>query len=250
VIAGGPGLYDSRDVAEWLQLAGQPIYPIPIPTTTASKVLLNRQCMVAGLVLRETTGTAAAQVELINGADASGEIIGELTLPAPLPGSVGNVDVDVDASSAGNSAINTVTLPGVAGATTFITGFEITGSGATAAALIQITITGILGGTKLYWIPVPAGSTVSITPLVVEFGRPIPASALNTAISVTVPSFGVGNGNAAATAHGFQRTVGSTATQTGVASSLSFPSPGVLCRSGLFMRVITGSVVGSAWVRM
>lgn len=116
-------------------------------------------------------------------------------------------DVDVDASSANPAAANNVTLPGAAGATTYITGFEITGDGATAGSIIAITVTGILGGTKTYYLTIPIGAAAAVTPLQIQFSRPIPASALNTAITVNVPSFGLGNTNAAATAHGFQRTI-------------------------------------------
>lgn len=120
-------------------------------------------------------------------------------------GGAAAVQTDVDASSANPAAANNVTLPGLAGATTYITGFEITGDGATAGSIIAITVTGILGGTKTYYLTVPLGLTAAITPLLVEFVRPIPASGLNTAIVVNVPSFGAGNTNAAVTAHGFQQ---------------------------------------------
>lgn len=114
------------------------------------------------------------------------------------------VQTDVDNSATTNAAAAiAATLAAAAGATTYITGFEITGSGATAASVIAITVTGILGGTKTYYLAVPAGVSVGVS-LVVEFGRPIPASALNTAIVVSVPSFGAGNVNAAVTAHGYQ----------------------------------------------
>jgi hypothetical protein len=44
---------------------------------------------------------------------------------------------------------------------------------------------------------------VSITPLIVTFPVPLAGSAVNTAIVVTVPSFGAGNGHATVTAWGF-----------------------------------------------
>lgn len=114
--------------------------------------------------------------------------------------------VDVDASATGAAAAIVATLPAsaVAVATTFITGFEVTGTGATAGSVIIVTVTGILGGTKSYALAIPAGVGNSITPLIVEFSRPIPASGLNQPIAVNVPSFGAGNTNAAVTAHGFQ----------------------------------------------
>lgn len=112
--------------------------------------------------------------------------------------------VDVDATQTGAAAAISAVLPGVAGSTTYLTGFEVTGTGATAASVIVVTVTGILGGTKSYIIAIPAGVTTPITPLQVEFSRPIPASGPNQAITVSVPSFGAGNTNEAVTAHGYQ----------------------------------------------
>lgn len=126
----------------------------------------------------------------------------------PLGGST-TTQTDVDNSASGAATALTATLPGAAGATTYITGFEVTGTGATAASVIAITVTGVSGGTKTYELAIPAGATTPVTPLMVEFSRPIPASGLNTAIAVNVPSFGAGNTNAAVTAHGFQQVVSS-----------------------------------------
>jgi len=139
---------------------------------------------------------------------------------ATLSGATGNVAVigadgslvvnnirgtDITASSATAAAANNITLPGVAGKTTYISGFSITGAGATAASVIAITLTGLISGTENFVLAIPAGATVGVTPLVVQFSfRPIPASAVNTAITLNVPSFGAGNTNAAVSAHGFQ----------------------------------------------
>lgn len=114
------------------------------------------------------------------------------------------IGADIGASSTGAAAILTATLAGVAGKLTYITGFQITGAGATAAAIVTVTVTGLLGGTQNYKLVIPAGATLGVTPLLVNFARPLPASALNTAIVVTVPSFGAGNTDAAVAAQGFQ----------------------------------------------
>lgn len=112
-------------------------------------------------------------------------------------------------ASSSNGANTTVTtgLGGVAGKTTYITGFEITGSGATAGSVIYATVTGTIAGVGnlVYAIAVPTGVTAGITPLVVEFPLPIPASAQNTGIFVSVPAFGAGNTNVAVSVHGFQQ---------------------------------------------
>lgn len=95
------------------------------------------------------------------------------------------------------------TLAAGAAERTYITGFQVTGAGATAASVIEVSITG-LADTQLYKMVIPAGATVGVTPLVVTFGRPVPASADNTAIVVNVPSFGAGNTAAAVAAQGFR----------------------------------------------
>ena len=109
-------------------------------------------------------------------------------------------------ASSGNvaNAAAAATLPAVAGKTTYVTGFEITGAGATAAAVVLATLTGLTGGTATYVVVAPAGATTSITPLVVQFPAPIPASSVNAAITLTLPALGAGNTNAAVVAHGFQ----------------------------------------------
>lgn len=84
-----------------------------------------------------------------------------------------------------------------------IVGFVVTGSGASAASIIDVTITG-LPTTLTFKLVIPAGVTTSITPLVVQFGDGILASADNTAITVSVPSFGAGNTHAAVAAWGYR----------------------------------------------
>lgn len=135
---------------------------------------------------------------------ASIEVVGRVG-GSPIPVASTTAGTDVTISSAAAAAANNVTLPGVAGRTTYLSGFEITGAGATAASVIAVTVTGTVSGTLNYALAVPAGAAVGVTPLLVEFARPIPASAPNTAIVVNVPSFGAGNTNAAVTAHGYQQ---------------------------------------------
>jgi uncharacterized membrane protein len=110
-------------------------------------------------------------------------------------------------ASSGNvaAATATATLAGVDDEITYITGFELTGAGATAASNITGTITGLAGGTMSYVVSIPAGVTVGIEPLVVEFSMPLAASGPNTAIVVSFPSFGTGNTNAVVNAHGYQQ---------------------------------------------
>jgi hypothetical protein len=109
------------------------------------------------------------------------------------------------AAASGNvaNASAVATLAANASKTNYLTGFEITGGGATAAGLVIATVTGLLGGTLSYIVAAPAGVAVGIAPLVVAFNPPLPGSAINTAIVVTLPALGSGNTNAAVTAHGY-----------------------------------------------
>jgi hypothetical protein len=96
------------------------------------------------------------------------------------------------------------TLAGVAGKTTSISGFQITSTGSTGAATVVATVTGLAGGTISYIYATVAGATLPNTPLTVSFTPPLPASAVNTAIVVTLPSLGSGNLAAIVNAQGYQ----------------------------------------------
>lgn len=111
----------------------------------------------------------------------------------------------VSSFSSGNVANATAaaTIPATASRLSYITGFEVTGAGATVGSVVSLTITGLLGGTATYSVAAPTGATVGLTPLTIEFNPPLPASAVNTAIVVSLPALGAGNTNAAVVAHGF-----------------------------------------------
>lgn len=110
----------------------------------------------------------------------------------------------VVASSTAAAATCTATLTGDPNRRTCIQGFVLTGLGATGATVIEMTITGTPVTLK-FSIVVPAGVTTAITPLNVLFGDlGIPASADDTDIVVSVPTFGSGNTKVALNAWGVQ----------------------------------------------
>jgi hypothetical protein len=111
----------------------------------------------------------------------------------------------VSGANTGAAAAITATLAGAAGKLTYISGFHVTGLGATAGSVIAVTVTGLLGGTQTYNYTVTTGAGLASGNLDVEFGVALPASALNTAIVVNVPSFGAGNTAEAVSAHGYQQ---------------------------------------------
>lgn len=147
------------------------------------------------VLLKDDAGVAIRYKDMGDGTFA--QVVSSTSYPVgatPVHASSGNVA----------NAVAAATLPGVAGKTTYISGFEITGGGATAAALVQATVAGLIGGTATYIVGVVAGAAVANTPLMVRFDPAIPASAVNTAIAVTVPALGAGNTNSTVVAHGYQ----------------------------------------------
>lgn len=109
-------------------------------------------------------------------------------------------------SSSGNvaNAPAVATLAAAAGLTNYVTGFTITGGGATAAALVLATLTGLLGGTASYVYGAVAGVASPNPVLQIDFSTPLPASAANTAIVLTLPALGAGNTNAVVELFGYQ----------------------------------------------
>lgn len=236
---------------EWmaLDLMQRPTQIVPVPALSASKGLVGGLGILAGAFFREAAvGTAG---------------ITYLT-----------------ASAANAAAANNVTLAaGGAGVTTYVTGFEITGDGATAGSIIAVTLTGMIGGTKTYFITVPAGAGVAITPLIVTFPPPgLPASGANTAITLNVPSFGAGNTNAAASIEGYSTVLGTSSSQAGVPTVVTadlldgldalgeelapivLPAFGVYQQGlgphgpvftrGLFLSITTGTLRGAVYVKI
>lgn len=139
--------------------------------------------------------------------DLDGRLV---TIPGVGGGTAGSAGVPagatpITASSANQANANAVaTLAAAAGKTTYISGFQMTASGSTAGLAVTATVAGVLSGTMNYTFTFPAGVLVSAQPLVVEFPEPVPGSAVNTAIVVTLPASGTGGTNATAVAQGFQ----------------------------------------------
>ena len=141
----------------------------------------------------------ATYITGVNSSASSAWIFSE----TPFPGGTGT-STSFSASS-GNVAAGVATATGstASGKTTYLTSYTVTGSGATAASVITCTITGLLGGTQSFTIAVPAGVTTGITPIHQEYRFPLQASAANTAITTSCPSFGSGNTNATVSETGF-----------------------------------------------
>jgi hypothetical protein len=126
-------------------------------------------------------------------------------LSAPYPLGADGSDATPVTAGSGNvaNASAAATIPAVVGKTAYISGFTISGAGATAAAVVNPTVAGIISGTKTYTYCAVAGATLFNPVLDIQFCPPIPASAVNTAITVTCPALGAGNTNNTVNAYGF-----------------------------------------------
>lgn len=144
------------------------------------------------------TGTpeaATAVVVVDTNGDAVNSVLGQLPSGAvQLTAASGNVA----------NATAAATLAASATKKTYIAGFQCTPGGSTGAALVVVTVVGVVTGTMSYVVGTPAGATLIGTPLNVQFNPPVPSSAINTAVVVSMPALGAGNTNAACAAQGFQ----------------------------------------------
>lgn len=59
-----------------------PVDAFQFGTTTASVSIINRQCVVLGFGIRETTGLAAASVDIVDGADDNAPVLIPVDLAA------------------------------------------------------------------------------------------------------------------------------------------------------------------------
>ena len=115
---------------------------------------------------------------------------------------VGATSVIVSSGNVANASA-VATIPAVAGRLNYLLGFTVSGSGATVGLPVTVTITGLLGGTQSYTYTAATGATVGNAQLQSNYAIALPASAINTAIVITVPALGAGNTNSTVTAHGF-----------------------------------------------
>jgi hypothetical protein len=106
------------------------------------------------------------------------------------------------ASSAVAASADNVTIIPPSDKTAYVTGFEITGGGVTTAAIIAAVLSGLGISSMTFDIGIPAGAAVGVN-FQVQFATPIPSSGKGQGITLSVPSFGAGNLNAAVNLHGF-----------------------------------------------
>lgn len=116
--------------------------------------------------------------------DKTGKSFGTQANPFATNQLVGTPLVASNTGAAG--AAVTATLTGLATDTVYINGFIVTTHAPTANQLAQITVTGLIGGVTMQFTMCESATVGG--ELIVFFPDPIPASAINTPIVVTLPA--------------------------------------------------------------
>lgn len=180
---------------------------VELPTDGTGKVGLNAGAAIVGQVgIDQTVPGTTNGVQVNSALPAGGNVIGHVIVDSgavnigPYPS--GATFVTNDSGNVANAAA-VATLAGVGGKITYLTGFALTASGATLGNDVTATISDGTW-TKSYTFTFPVGALVPATPIIIQFNNPLKASAVNTAIVVTLPAGGAGNTNATATVEGYQ----------------------------------------------
>jgi hypothetical protein len=123
------------------------------------------------------------------------------TIPSSdYPGNATAAAAPVTATATGTTTATVATIPAVSGKTAFLCGFTIT-SDATALAVGTAVVAGTISGSLSYLQTVTALASGAST-LDKNYGKCVPASAANTAITVTSAAAGAG-GNTIVNAQGY-----------------------------------------------
>lgn len=119
-------------------------------------------------------------------------------MPFPVPGT------PITNSAQGTTGAIVATLAAITNQTLYLSGFSVTFNNPTAAVNATVTVVGLVGGSLVYGANAlaAAATTPQPPPLIVEYEFPIPASAVNTAVTVTLSALGTG-GIGQVNAHGF-----------------------------------------------
>jgi hypothetical protein len=189
--------------------ATQPVSIASMPSTpvTGSFWQTTQPVSIASMPSTPVTGTFWQATQPVSGPLTDTQLRASAVpvsgFPAwPYPAAVTRI---AQQSAVAANAQATATLAAAANKTTYITNLQIFATGATAAGAVNVTITGLLGGTMTIPFDVPAGVNVRATPIILDFATPLPGSAVNTAIVVTLPALGSGNTRATVNAQGVQQ---------------------------------------------
>lgn len=115
---------------------------------------------------------------------------------------IGGIALAAGSGLVANAAAS-ASFAAVSGLTNYLTGFDVNSTGSNAALVTQVLITGLTGGSMAFTYLSVAGATTLNAPLSIRFPGPIPASASNTAITVTLGALGAGNAGATVSLYGY-----------------------------------------------
>jgi hypothetical protein len=110
------------------------------------------------------------------------------------------VGANITASATATTGAFSAALPAVAGKVNFICGFILTSGGTAGATTVSVTVTGLVSGTLNLAYVAPATGQGN---LALALPQCIGASAVDTAITISVPALGAGT-TAAVALWGFQ----------------------------------------------
>lgn len=108
-----------------------------------------------------------------------------LDLTHPLPVSLGLPGGGITGNATGTTGAVVGTLAGATGKTTYICGFDVTAVGGTAQ-VGPVTVAGLVTSSAVYYLASSAAGSV----LPIRYSPCIPASATNTAITITTTANG------------------------------------------------------------
>lgn len=110
-----------------------------------------------------------------------------------------------DVGATGTNVTVTATLAADAAKTWYLTGFTITALQSTAVGSADVTVSGLQNTLTMEFNTSNTTLSGESIPLVVMFPTPRPASAINTAVSVSLAALGANTGKVAITIHGFKQ---------------------------------------------
>lgn len=102
---------------------------------------------------------------------------------------LGPSGTQLSSTQSGTTGVVNTNFPADTTKTNYICDFDVSAT-ATAAAVVTVTVTNLLGGNKIYQLGVPASPAV--VNLIKTFSPCIPATGINTNISVSVGAVGAG----------------------------------------------------------
>lgn len=153
-----------------------------------------------GIITTGSPGSASSTVISLQG------VVSMTPVQTSLTGAIA-ITFETATSGLVSNASAVATLAASGGKTTYITGFQCTPGMATAAAAVSIVVSGLITGSNTLtafatnattFVPAP-------TPVIVQYPTPIPASAANTTIVVTMGAVGTGGATAVCNAQGYQQ---------------------------------------------